>query len=181
MADDRSKGTVFEETQSREVPEFNMPASGQLEQGLREDVAASQAAFKQAQTERGVVSAPQERDFRAKGIRIGKRVIAQNEFSKATSAQDKAIQSFVTSAGLSDEVEIGELQNQMNVKLNGFKKKLIQQGLKFQAALNERQASAEQKRAAQKLFGQLAGMGIGAALGGAGGAQAGGQVGGAIS
>ena len=173
---------MFEETQSQEVPEFNMPASGQLEQGLREDVAKSEAAMKQVQSERFSFKAPQlSADFKAKGIRIGKRVIAQNEFRKAATLQSKAIQSFITSAGLSDEVEIGELQNQLNVKLNGFKKKLIQQGLKFQAALNERQVSAEQKRAAQKLFGQLAGMGIGGFLGGAGGAQAGGGIGGAIS
>jgi len=182
MAEDfKDTGTMFEETQSQEVPDYSMDKPGQIQVGLMKDVAASQSAFAQVQKERGIKSAPQKEDFRAKGIRIGKRVIGQDQFHKVALAQDKAIQSFVTSAGLSDEIEIGELQNQIGTKLNAFKKKLIQAGLKFTAQLNDRQASEEQHRAAEKLFGQLAGMGFGAAIGGPGGAQAGGQIGGAIS
>jgi hypothetical protein len=120
------------------------------------------------------------KDFREKGIKIAGKQVADKELKRALQLQDQAVSDYVKAAGFVDEMDINVAKNEINKRLNDLRANLLKKAYEAKKRLEKANASAEQKRRAAKLFGQLAGTAVGAVIGGVPGAFAGGSIGSAI-
>jgi len=164
------------------------PAKDALQQSVSKDLASAQASYGAGRTSVGAYNPGMQTSFNEKGIRIGRNIVAQNEFNKAIETQKRAVSEYTKAAGFTDETSQAIAQTQLNDRLNKTRLELIKRGLEFDKRLADYNASEAERRQAAVMWGQLAGTVAGGLLGSYGGpagvaagATVGGQLGGNLA
>lgn len=189
MADNITKKIIASEspeefnihqTQVPQTPKIQQSLTGFQEQ-LKKDITGAQASMQQAQSERGLKDVGQLKRFQAKGIRVGKQVVAAEAFARSMNIQQQAIQNLVSKSGLVNQAESAQVGAKINDRLNSIRLELAQRAIAFEKKMTEYSMEEVDKLRARKAFGQLTfgtvGAVIGGYFGGPAGAQGGGQAG----
>lgn len=157
-------------------PEIS-PAKDVLSKSISKDLSMAGQNYNAAQSAAGRYNPGLESAFAEKGIRIGKNIVAQNEFNKAIENQKKAVADYSKAAGFTDQTSSAIAQSQLNDRLNKLRVELIKRGLEWDRKLAEQQASEEERRQAAQMWGGLAGTVAGGVIGGLAGGPAGAMMG----
>jgi len=125
-----------------------------------------------------------------RGLKVGNKIVAQAELDEFTSAQGKAIDDYVRSAGYKNQHDINFAKHHITSRMNDRKLKLIKMANDFNKKLMKEKVSEEERGMFAKNFGAIAGAIVGGVAGGfmtAGnpmgimtGASVGGTAGGAV-
>jgi len=175
-------GAIFEQEQL-DVSTPEAPRQGELSESLKMDLARAESGFAEAQKERGISAPSQVSSLRQKGVRIAGKAVAVNEYNRSIEVQNKAIDSLLTKAGFSSQMEMNEARHHINNRLNTLRMDLLKRGLEFDKRLATAGADRAKRKAAAGMWGSLAGTMAGGVLGslaGPGGAAAGAQAGAGI-
>jgi len=104
-------------------------------------------------------------EFSERGIRLGKKAVASDEFNKAMETQKQVIDRYVQQSGFTDQVHQGLAANAMESRLNKLRQELTRKAMAFEAKLKQQGASEEEKRQMAGNFGAAAGAITGGIVG----------------
>lgn len=151
--------------QEYQLPQNITPARQALQQSVAQDISKGREAMQETGQQLGVqTQIPQT--FQEKGIRLGDRVIAQNELNLALEGQKRAIDNFLKISGYASGMESQIAKDHLTERFNKIRADLIKKGLEIDRKLAQQKASAAERRAAAKNFGAFAGTVVGGIAGG---------------
>jgi len=170
-------------TAPAEVINPNIARPDALRDALAQDLAKGQNVVAENQKRLGLRPLEMEGDFSARGIKIGKSLVAADEYKKMQEVKNKVIQQFAQAGGTTDQVTMGLRANAQTQQLNKLLLDLQTKAEAFNAKLRKMQLSDEQRRAMAQNFGAVAGAIAGGVISGGNpaGVMAGAGVGAAAS
>lgn len=133
-----------------------------LAKSIASDIATAQPTLEAAA---GKIGVKPSQTFAAKGMKMGGRIIAQDELLRANEAQSQAAKEFVRLNGISDTAQAQLAQNTINQRLDSIKMDLVKRGLEFEKRLEKYKYTEAQRLQAAKNWGSIAGTIGGAVVG----------------
>jgi hypothetical protein len=184
MAIDQS---VIPKTESRQPIEATMPTPGgpqgqpmSVRDALAKEMVSAGQIAQQTEQRLGVVS--EKRPVRERAIKIGGKIIAQDELNESLRTQDTAINDFLQQAGYTNAHDINIAKSYMTERFNKARYELIKIANEFNKKLAKEKIDREKKMKIAGNLGAIAGAIGGAIIGSAAGpmgTMAGASIGGA--
>lgn len=159
---------------------FQQPPQQRFRQQVGQEVAQAREAFAEQSRQRGVIDRGQLERFEERGVQIGGRLVAQQEFDEAVTAQNNAIEEMVKTANLRDKQQENILRNDLQVKFNKARAEVLKRAAFMERQLAKQKLSAQKKMALAGAFGKIAGAVIGGAVAGPVGSLVGAGTGGSV-
>lgn len=155
------------------------PQQSKLREQMAQDLAKAQTTLSTTQKSLGLGNnIPQS--FQERGIKIGNRLVAQDDLDTLFKVQKQAVQDYTRAAGFTSEIDSQIAQQHLNDKFNKIRLELLRRGQEFNMKLNQMNVSRAEKMAIAKNLGSLAGAAVGTYFGGAAGGAVGAQTGGGV-